>query len=222
MIQDLLKKATAIPLFVKFPSVLKDGFYDYNFTETLDLIRIKPNSGIYLDGISFSASCKIWDFSSAATDGIGVQFSTRSGREPVMLRQMKFYSFSDHMTLNAIVTGKKPANLNQNANRQDDYLTVSINGRIKQTEALIKENKYTVDVLLAIVAYEITDVDILNRMTRNFSEVDSKPVQQFISKPKPAPVYSAPVNTVDMAPPSHFKNVRAWSKGNAVIEAWES
>lgn len=222
MIEGLLKKAVAIPLFVKFNSRLVDGFYDYSQAPTQQIMRLKPNSGIYIDGISFGASCKTWDFASAAVDGIGIQFSTLSGREPVLLRPLKFYSFSDYMTLNGIVTGYKPASLNLNQNRQDDYLTVSINGKIRQTEALIKDNKTEVNVLISIAAYEITDADILNKMTRNYSEPQGKPTQNFVQAPQREPSYAPPVNTNDPPPPARFMaNAKRWSGGGIGIERWQ-
>lgn len=220
MIENMLRKAVAMPLFVRFRSLLEDGYYTWEHSNPQDIIRLKPNSAIYIESIGFSASCKVWDFSAAADDGIGVQFSTKSGREPVLLRELRFFSFADYMTINGIVQGLKPLTLNYNANRQDDYLTIAVNGRVRQTEALIKENKSGLEVLLSVVAYELTDKDVINQLNRNYSEPEGTPPVQFSpAKNLPPAPY---VDTQDAPPPNAFKQVRVWSRGQAKIQAWEN
>jgi len=230
MINEILEQGSAMPMHVRFRSTLLDGYYDYNLTTPQEVMRLKPNAAIYIDGISFSAGCKTWDFSSAAADGIGVQFNTVGGREPVLLRQIKYFSFSDFMRLNSLVQSKKPVSLNGNLNRQDDYLTIGINGRIRQTEALIKDGKAFVDIMISVAAYEITDLELIKRLTRQTGRVVSV-------LPPPPPMAAAnesfqrteeqrkamppPVKTTDPPPPLSLRTAKVWRSGNVGVEAWE-
>lgn len=155
-------------LFTKASAEVVPGIKTDKNTGIYEAGLLQPNIGLYIDRVTFAATCSSDIFSNAVDAsfnpaGFSLGFTTSGNRTPASQKPLSFSAFNEGTPIESMVIAQRPEFQANNRNNKDEQLLVYLHGRMKQTPALIEGNFNEISILVSIVAYEILNADAVKK-----------------------------------------------------------